>query len=127
MKNENTYSDEEIRILKESPYLERVSDKQLTYGRVFYKELDRLCKQGYTAKESMKILGIPESLLTSNRVRKIKAACKKFMEELVEEDPNKTISREMAELRAENTFLKQEAEFLKKKRDIMNSVTKKKH
>ena len=63
------FTEEEMNKLKQSPYILGVTQKQISYGRLFFQEYWRIKQQGYSKKEVLDFLGLDPSILGEERVR----------------------------------------------------------
>lgn len=116
----NTFSTTEIQSLCRSPYVESVTEKQITYGKRFDLEYHRLIQGGYTPIESFEYLGLDSNIIGKERVKKYhyryNTEKKAVLDQMpAQTTPYKTVIQELKEKEQENELLKQELAFIKKK------------
>jgi hypothetical protein len=114
------FTDEEMELLKKSPYIENVLRTRLTYGKLFYQEYWRIRELGYTAREAFDFLGVDPDIVGEARIRKVNTRVKEMVRknELYENGSEGTLSIAQQLKQKENQIkrLEQEVEFLKKKK-----------
>lgn len=116
------FTEEEMNKLKQSPYILGVTQKQISYGRLFFQEYWRIKQQGYSKKEVLDFLGLDPSILGEERVRTLDKRVNKMARDktLYDADSDTTISisEQLKQKNNEIEKLRQENEFLKKKRNL---------
>lgn len=116
------FTEEEMNKLKQSPYILGVTQKQISYGRLFFQEYWRIKQQGYSKKEVLDFLGLDPSILGEERVRTLDKRVNKMARDktLYDADSDNTISisEQLKQKNNEIKKLRQENEFLKKKRNL---------
>ena len=73
-------SEEEIRELRNSKYVERVSSKVVTYSEEFKKEYMKRYLKGVKPNKIIKELGIDPYALGRDRIKSLTKRCKKYAE-----------------------------------------------
>jgi len=115
-----TFTDEEMKKIRRSPYIEKVMKNQITYGTIFFQEFWRIRGLGYTAKEAFDFLGLDPNIVGDDRVNRINTRVKKMAQknELYDDDSEGTLSiaQQLKQKDSEIKRLRQEVEFLKKKK-----------
>lgn len=71
------FTDEQMEILKESPYVKRISKTNVTFSEEFKTEFIRLYHQGIGPSDIIRQLGIDPKILGSNRIRKLATRIRK--------------------------------------------------
>lgn len=114
------FTDEEIRILKKSPYIDNVFKHKIDYGKLFYQEYWRIRQLGYTGKDTFDFLGLDPNIVGTERIRSLEKRVKRLVQnnELYDENNQGTVSiaQQLNEKDSEIKRLRQEVEFLKKKK-----------
>ena len=114
------FTDEEIRVLKKSPYIDNVFKHKIDYGKLFYQEYWRIRQLGYTGKETFDFLGLDPNIVGTDRIRSLEKRVKRLVQnnELYDENNQGTVSivQQLNEKDSEIKRLRQEVEFLKKKK-----------
>lgn len=117
-----SFTAEEIERLKQSPYILNVTEKQIIYGDIFHQEFWRLYQRGFKTSEIFRILGLDPDIVGSERMKAAAYNIKKRAEkgELFNGDAKEplSIAEQLKEQARQIEYLKQENEFLKKKRLI---------
>lgn len=119
---ESNYTEEEIEQLKQSPYIMNATKKQIAYGDIFYQEFWRLDQRGFETAEIFSILGVDPGIVGPTRMRKVAYSARQWAEKggltkAVAEKPV-SIAEQLNQQNRQIEFLKQENEFLKKKKLI---------
>lgn len=117
----NSFTEEEVAKLKESPYVQNVFPNRIIYGEVFEREYHRLMNEGVHRLDAFELLGLDPNIIGKYRVKdyhhnyiaRLKSDSKR-----IEQFNSETVSEELNKLRHEVEVLRQENEFLKKKRQI---------
>lgn len=114
------FTDEEMKQLRQSPYIEKVLRSRLTYGKLFYQEFWRIRGLGYTAKEAFDFLGLDPDIVGVDRIDRVNARVKEMAQknELYDKDSEGTVSiaQQLKQKDSKIKRLEQEVEFLKKKK-----------
>lgn len=114
------FTDEEIHILKKSPYIDNVFKHKIDYGKLFYQEYWRIRQLGYTGKDTFDFLGLDPNIVGTERIRSLEKRVKRLVQnnELYDENNQGTVSivQQLNEKDSEIKRLRQEVEFLKKKK-----------
>lgn len=113
----------EMASLRQSPYVEHVAPKKITYGPVFEREYHRLFQAGYSKSECFDYLGLDPEILGRNRMRAYHSRYEKRVPALLLELPMAdgqplSISQELEAKDHRIKMLEQELEFLKKKMQL---------
>lgn len=109
------YSPEVVEILKQSPYIENVSEHVIQYGDAFKQECYCLSQQGHKPKDIFLSLGLDPALLGSNVIRSFVRSMKDFQPKLNQAGQPISITRSLIEKDEEIEKLKFEVKFLKKR------------
>ncbi len=121
------FTEEEINILKQSPYILGATSKQISYGRLFYQEYWRISQLGFTRREAFEFLGLDPNILGSERIRRVhfrvQEMAKKGTLYDVESDTTTSIAEQLKQKDSEIERLRQEVEFLKKKKILYSKYT----
>lgn len=114
------FTEDELNILKKSPYILGVTPHQISYGRLFFQEYWRITQLGFSREETLEFLGLDPNILGDERVMSIGKRVKKMIQEgtLYDEETDSTlsISEQLRQKDSEIERLRQEVEFLKKKK-----------
>lgn len=124
-----TFTEAEIKQLKLSPYVQNVFSDRIVYGEVFEREYHRLIGEGVNHFDAFELLGLDLDIVGRVRVKKYHYNYQKRLEsnpKRAAQYNNQTVSEELDRLRNEVELLKQENEFLKKKRQIDTLIRNKK-
>lgn len=117
------FTSSEIEKLKENPYVENVTPREVVYGEVFLREYHRLIHEGHTKYTCFEILGMDPQIVGKRRISQYHYRYKQRVEAgklLPPQDPNyQSFTDELVELRHAKKLLSQENEFLKKKRHLL--------
>lgn len=121
-----SFTAEERKILELSPYVKSVGETQLAFEKGYHYQIFSLMEEGAEFKEALDKIGTPISIIGETRAKTIKDRALAFgkkgkvvpttsvNEPMTESDAVKRI----IELEQEHERLKQENEFLKRKRQI---------
>lgn len=113
------FTEEEIVILEQSPYILGVTTKQISYGRLFYQEYWRILQLGFTSKETFEFLGLDPEIVGARRITmihiRVRGMAKKGTLYDEEADTTTSIAEQLKQKDSEIERLRQEVEFLKKK------------
>lgn len=71
------FSEEEMELLRASPYVQKVSPSLVFFSAAFKEQLWKLLAEGKTPHEAVKMLGIDPKILGENRVAGLKAIVRK--------------------------------------------------
>lgn len=116
------FTKEEIQILQKSPYVKEVKPHRIEYGKPFYQEFWRVRSKGYTAEEALDFLGLSSEIVGKDRVKSIDKRARELYEEGIlfkdEIEEKTSLVKQLDEHKREIKKLKQENEFLKKKKLI---------
>lgn len=114
------FTEEEIQKLKESPYILNVTANQISYGILFYQEYWRIKQLGYSGAETFEFLGLDPDIVGEIRIRKLHSRVKEMArkETLYDKGADVTLSiaEQLKQKDSEIERLRQEVEFLKKKK-----------
>ncbi len=123
------FTPKEIKELKKSPYVTRVSNTSITYSKTFKEEFIRLYQEGLTPTEIFKELGLAPDIVGYQRISGAAQRFKQYAErpegfanlttepEARKKRP-KSDAQKIKELEHQVALLTQENQFLKKKRTI---------
>lgn len=119
-----SFTPEEREILESSPYVKRVGDNQLSYKKEYYYQLYLMMEEGFELEEALENVGTPITILGDARAQMIKHRAYRRAKEgkllppkpVKEPSTESTAVKRVLELEEEVERLKQENEFLKKKR-----------
>lgn len=114
------FTEEEIQKLKQSPYISNVTKGQISYGILFYQEYWRIQQLGYSREETFEFLGLDPNIVGEIRITKLHSRVKDMVrkEKLYDKDSDVTLSiaEQLKQKDSEIERLRQEVEFLKKKK-----------
>lgn len=131
----NIFTPKEITELKDSPYVTRVSETNITYSKQFKIEFIRLYNEGFTPREIYDELGLNPEIVGQNRINSAANRFKEYAQrpegfanlttepEARKKRP-KSDAQKIKELKHQVALLTQENQFLKKKRVIDHSFRK---
>ena len=109
------FTPDEMKQLKQSPYIDNVFRDQIVYGKLFYQEFWRIRQLGYTEKEAFEFLGLDPDIVGSQRIRSVRNRVKDLYKtnQLYETEEEKTfsISQQLEQKDREIKKLRQEVEF----------------
>lgn len=114
------FTDEEVKILKRSPYIRQVTNTKISYGKLFYQEFWRIRQLGYTSEEAFDFLGLDPNIVGEMRIQKLNSRIRIVAQkkELYEDESEGTIpiAQQLKQKDSEIKRLRQEVDFLKKKK-----------
>ena len=121
------FTEEEINLLKQSPYILGATSKQISYGRLFFQEYWRISQLGFTPSEAFEFLGLDPNVVGAERIKKVhfrvqEMARKETLYD-VETDTTTSIAEQLKQKDSEIERLRQEVEFLKKKKILYSKYT----
>ncbi len=128
------FSEEQIKRLKDNPYIENISEKSITYTMAFREKSVDLYQRGYSSRQifedaglSVKDLGMNRIRLSLERWRKMSKRDEGFKDTRKgssgrSRQKPRTLEEELKYLKDRNEYLEQENEFLKKLDALERSV-----
>ena len=114
-------SKEQIRLLEENKYIEKVSTTTISYSEEFKKEFMKRYLEGIKPKKIIKELGLDSLVLGKDRIKNITKRCKEYARreykysDLRKNETYKEARDELKKLKHEVLILRAENEYLKKK------------
>mgnify|MGYP002738045576 CR=1 FL=1 len=122
------FTEEELSQLRQSPYILSVTSRQISYGRLFYQEYWRISQLGFTPAETFEFLGLDPLIVGKERIKKVHSRIKKLAKKgtLYDEEADTTtsIAEQLKQKDSEIERLRQEVEFLKKKKVLYSKFKK---
>lgn len=122
------FTEEEIDILRQSPYILGVTTKQISYGRLFYQEYWRIFQLGFSSQEAFEFLGLDPEIVGERRIImvhiRVRDLAKKGRLYDEEADTTTSIAEQLKQKDSEIERLRQEVEFLKKKKLLYSKYKK---
>ena len=121
----NYFTQEEMKELSDNPYVEKVSEKAITYTQQFREEFYERYSHGERPSNILRSFGIDPKILGERRINGITCRCKKMAKKGSFEDSReessgrprakeRTPEEEIAYLKQKIEFQKQQIEALKK-------------
>ena len=65
------FTEEELKELKQSPYILNVTNQQISYGRLFFQEYWRILQLGFTPSETFEFLGLNPQIVGEERIKQV--------------------------------------------------------
>lgn len=112
------YTPEMIAELKQSPFIENVTENSITYGPVFEHEFYRLSQAGYKPEDIFRVLGVNPEFVGYDAVKAYAKRMKSYEPDGSLTDDSDSVFQTMLNLKREVERLRFENKFLKKKRLI---------
>lgn len=113
------FTEKELNKLKQSPYIQSVTKRQISYGRLFFQEYWRILQLGFTSSETFEFLGLDPQIVGEERIKqvhkRVKRMAKKGTLYDAEVDTTISIAEQLRQKDSEIERLRQEVEFLKKR------------
>lgn len=122
------FTEEELKELKQSPYILNVTNQQISYGRLFFQEYWRILQLGFTPSETFEFLGLNPQIVGEERIKQVNKRVQKMSKKgtLYDEEADTTtsIAEQLNQKDSEIERLRQEVEFLKKKKLLYSKYKK---
>ena len=122
------FTEEELKELKQSPYILNVTNQQISYGRLFFQEYWRILQLGFTPSETFEFLGLNPQIVGEERIEKVRKRVQQMAKKgtLYDEEADTTtsIAEQLNQKDSEIERLRQEVEFLKKKKLLYSKYKK---
>lgn len=122
------FTEEELKELKQSPYILNVTNQQISYGRLFFQEYWRILQLGFTPSETFEFLGLNPQIVGEERIKQVHKRVQKMSKKgtLYDEEADTTtsIAEQLNQKDSEIERLRQEVEFLKKKKLLYSKYKK---
>lgn len=124
-RNSSPFSDEDVRILSENPYVKSVTENQVRFTPAFREEYWKRYKDGQEPADILKNLGIDPEILGQSRIvglhkRICDAAANGFISAAAQTPPADLFAdsvvpaKALIQMQHELSYVKQELEFIKK-------------
>lgn len=122
------FTEEELDRLKQSPYILGATSKQISYGRLFFQEYWRISQLGFSSLETFEFLGLDPDILGEQRINRVHSRVREMAKKGIlydeEADTTTSIAEQLRQKDSEIERLRQEVEFLKKKKVLYSKYKK---
>lgn len=122
-----SFTPEEVKKLKTCKLLKNVTEKSISYGKLFMLEYHHLAQEGHSPFTCFELLGIDTSITGKPRIYKFNSRYKKSLRDgyfETKDVPNERVSEYIERLEHEAIVKDQMIEFLKKKRNLDLKIEK---
>lgn len=114
------YTDEQVKLLSQSPYILKVTNEQISYGKLFFQEYWKIIQKGFTHVEAFDFLGLDPDIVGIAAIRRVHSRVKDMADQgtLFNQESEMTLSlaKQLKQKDEKIKRLQQEVEFLKKKK-----------